>query len=121
MWAFATSPAPYGLGMSTAESWDLTPREFQARADVRLGYLALWRSEIGNAPHFKHVDNRPWTPEDFLTTAEAEAKKAQQKKDKYDLYMMQARLAKMNKNRPPKDLPAWATGPYWRDAEAANG
>ena len=108
------------MGMTTAESWALTPREFQARVEVRNVYEAIWRAEIRNAPHFTKTDKSAWTPDDFLQTEEARARQTQRKKDARDLYMMQARLAKITKNGPePAGLPDWAKGPYWKDAQVA--
>jgi hypothetical protein len=104
--------------MSTAESWALTPREFQARVEVRNVYEAIWRAEIRNAPHFTKQDKTAWTPDDFLQTEESRMRKEQRKKDARDLYMMNAHLATLRKGGPePEGLPEWAKGTYWKDVQ----
>jgi|GEM_PF-6417750 len=64
--------------MSTAESWELTPREFAARAKVysdwRDGETRRWlveRVERLNAPHFHRQDNRAYQLSDFLEVSES--------------------------------------------------
>ncbi len=126
-WAYATSPAPYGLGMLTAESWALTPREFTHRAEIMRQYLEAqsnrWmieRIERLNAPHFSKKNKQPYTLEDFggavsdrpLDGADAARMRARKlaglpekggdpERDKVDLMMEKtrdARLAKLMKS-----------------------
>jgi hypothetical protein len=105
-WAYATSPAPYGLGMSSAESWALTPREFEARNDVRRQYMAEWRTELRNAPFFTRIDKKPWAPAHFLEA------KAPAGFDKAATLMAQAEIALglLTEDK----VPDWAKGPYKR-------
>jgi hypothetical protein len=108
--------------MTTEESWALTPREFQARAQVREVYQAMWRMETRNAPHFTKKGGKAWTVGDFMAEApemrELNVKQRQQEeKDKLDLALMQRRLALMRPGEPPPNLPEWAVGPYWKDRE----
>ena len=115
-WAFATSPAPYGLGMSTQESWALTPREFQAREKVHEAYMWRWAKQlavIANAPHFHKKDNKAYESDDFFSTPEAIARRnvrlKQEQKDALDLMWMRQR---MNRKIKEEDLPDVFRGPY---------
>lgn len=85
-WAFATSP--YGLGLTSEQSWALTPRAFHALERVRNEHiksnLALWaqeRADFRNANHFGTGGQaRHWTIEDFTDPAGA-AKRRQKTQD----------------------------------------
>jgi hypothetical protein len=82
----------------------LTPREFQARAKVREIYMAMWRSELRNAPHFTRSDKKPWKVDDFLkpeTITEAPAN------DKAAVMLATAQLG-MGLRDNPDMLPDWA-------------
>lgn len=119
-WAFATSP--YGLGLSTERSWQLTPREFHALQRVyentRKDTLQRWaieRAHFFNAHrmHPEGSDFKPWTPEDFLDSPEARRVKAQALKDQRDLAEAQSqhkiRMAQMKEGTFDESLlPAWA-------------
>ena len=97
--------------MSTAESWELTPREFGARSNVRDIYMATWRAEIRNAPHFTKKDKTAWNVDDFLMTPEAQARKQQRQKDEFtrarDLSRANAMLSTITKET-SDGLPEWA-------------
>jgi hypothetical protein len=90
--------------MSSAESWALTPREFEARNDVRRLYMAEWRTELRNAPHFHRTDKKAWEPAHFLET------KAPAGNDKAVMLMAQAELGLLTEDK----VPDWAKGPYKR-------
>lgn len=97
--------------MSTAESWQLTPREFGARSNVRDLYMAHWRAEIRNAPHFTKKDKTAWTADDFLVTPEAQERRRQRAKDEFtrtrDLMRANAALSTITKET-EDGLPEWA-------------
>jgi len=127
-WAYATSPAPYGLGMSTPESWGYTPREFSAREKIHRAYLigqrSLWAKQLevtSNAPHYHRSDKTPYFAEDFYDT-EAAAKMrdahsqqiAKNKASEFAAKVEQARLSAAIAKGGDEldDLPDWAKGPY---------
>lgn len=96
--------------MSSAESWDLTPREFKERQKVRENYVAMLKVEIRNAPHFHRQDKKPWKVDDFLTPEKVTGI------DKSATLFAQAELG-LIQNRPDL-VPDWAKGPYKRREKA---
>lgn len=65
-WAFATSKD--GLGLTTEQNWDLTPREFQALVAVHERALYRWavqQSMFANA-HFRGKDDEAFVAEQFM-------------------------------------------------------
>ena len=112
-WAFATSP--YGLGLSTRRSWELTPREFRALETVYHQSLYRWaieRATFMNA-HWKKQDGSQWTPDDFVDTPESRARKQQAVVDKMELAAMkreEARQLRLMRSGqfPEEQLPVWA-------------
>lgn len=70
-WAFATSPAPYGLGLSDVEFWYLTHVEYDAKCEIRERYqdhqrdiVATLRADMHNGL-LPRNDKQAWTPQDF--------------------------------------------------------
>lgn len=98
-WAYATSP--YGLGLTSEQSWKLTEREFQALSKVHAGYLAM----VHNAPHFCHSDKRAFTPDDFLGGATRGNSQAELAALKGQMYMLSQKPAEL-------ESLGWAVGPY---------
>ena len=100
--------------MSTAESWELTPREFQARAKVRQLYVADWRAEVRNAPHFTREDKKPWNVDHFLkpqSSVSTARTAAQEMADQIALVKARMELSMTLKGNPDM-VPDWAKGPY---------
>lgn len=105
--------------MSTAESWNLTPREFDARnrvlSEFREQEIRRWvtdRVERLNAPHFFRKDKRAWTLEDFLGGG-PKVSDIQAERDRLDLArelaLDKALSAKMQrKDFDDSGLPGWA-------------
>ena len=98
--------------MSTAESWQLTPREMEARAQVREMYVADWRAELRNAPHFTREDKKPWTVDHFTKPQVSTGRTAaQEASDKIALMKARMELGMALKGNPDM-VPDWARGPY---------
>lgn len=96
--------------MSTAESWELTPREFAARLQVRDHYLENWaleRADFRNA-HF-HIPGVQWEARDFLGSSDITQRIAQAKADAQAVKLanMQIEMMKAKKGS-AGDLPSWA-------------
>jgi hypothetical protein len=119
-WAFATSP--HGLGMSTSESWQRTPREFKALERVYLSTLERWaieRAQFANA-HFKRQDSQTFSADDFLDTPTARVRKRKREKERFESMLMkreadsQTRRMIAARSDPAllavieAELPAWA-------------
>ncbi len=72
-WAFATSPVPLGLGMSSVEFWYLSHEEYSAKAECWSNHqeahhnmVATLRSDIWNSGEMtQRADKRAWTAQDF--------------------------------------------------------
>ena len=104
------------LGLTSEESWELTPREFQALADIydaRRRDWALERAHFCNA--FLNGDGAGWTIEDFLgmgdRPARVEAARQKAEIEKYEEIRSRLVVAKMNMdNQRPReeDVPQWA-------------
>ena len=80
------------MGLSTEESWRLTPREFDALIkvfrDSKDEETRRWiqlRVDILNAPHFSRKDKRAYQPYDFFDTSEARTMRLQAERDRIDL------------------------------------
>ena len=110
--------------MSTAESWSLTPREMEARAKVRETYVADWRAELRNAPHFTREDKKPWTVEHFTNPQVSTGRTAAQEAAD-QIALMKARMElSMTLKGNPDMVPEWARGPWLgppKKKESANG
>jgi hypothetical protein len=111
--------------MSTAESWRLTPREYQARERVFESYLHRWARElatIANAPHFHRKDKKPYEPVDFVPTAaalaERQEKQKRERRDKQDLMFLQLHT---QRKLTEEMVPEWARGPYMGNAPKLQG
>lgn len=70
-WAFATSAAPYGLGLSDVEFWYLSHEEYDAKCDVFQRYydrqrdlFAAIRADLHNGAVTRN-DKQMWVPQDF--------------------------------------------------------
>ena len=98
--------------MSSAESWELTPREFRARARVREFYVADWRAELRNAPHYAREDKKPWTIEHFTEPLVSTGRTAaQEDADKIALMKARMELGMALKGNPDM-VPEWAKSPW---------
>lgn len=102
--------------MSSRQSWELTPREFDALNRVRNDYLKLWaieRAEFRNAHHLFGEEGVGWTPDDVLGIGDRAAR-AKEKIQRDGAFMaMQAGLAKLKQGVRAEDvpddiLPSWA-------------
>lgn len=115
-WACAVAPAPYGLGMTSQESWQYTPREFSAIGLIRRRHMELWaieRVEFRNAHQLFGEDGIPWQLEDLMGTGNRRerAQKAKDEKIARDLELMklQRGLGSITaKSAPEELLPSWA-------------
>lgn len=115
-WAYAVAPAPYGLGMTSLQSWGYTPREFSAIDEIRRRHLALWaieRADFRNAHRLFGDTEIPWTFEDVLGTGNRQerAEKANAEKIQRDLQLMklQRGLGSITSDSAPEELlPTWA-------------
>lgn len=94
--------------MSTAESWRLTPREFEARVKIRESYLAMWKAETRNAPHFRREDKLPWQETHFLD--DPRKSPAEEARDRIALMKARMEMALVKQN--PDIVPEWARAPY---------
>ena len=78
---------------------------------MREEYLAFWRTELRNAPHFARTDKKAWTVDDFLLTADAAARRKQRDlealKNARELVRANAALAAITKET-EEGLPSWA-------------
>jgi hypothetical protein len=91
--------------MASSEFWSLSQREIRARRKVREGYMALWCSEVRNAPYFRKADNTPYTVQDFLGTSPGVPTE-----DKNGLMFARLQLGLIRQN--PELVPDWAKAPY---------
>ena len=94
--------------MASAEFWALSQREIRARRKVREGYMAFWRSEIRNAPHFHKQDRSAYTVDDFLGHPNLPPAAVE---DKNALMMAKLELGLLKQN--PDSVPEWAKGGYF--------
>jgi hypothetical protein len=123
-WAYCTSP--YGLNLSSRQSWNLTPREvaalesvFAQTRDLASGRWALERAHFFNA-NFKHPQQKQWTSDDFWMAPGAQERKRQLERDASGLAaaqasdrMMSAMIAEAQKDHTKlaaldSQMPAWA-------------
>jgi hypothetical protein len=103
------------LGLSTPESWSITPREFDALIRVRNAWLkqererwAFERMDFRNA-HLNRDqfgNEKTWKLFDFMPDAQAE--RAADNKEKLAVMSMNAKLALMRKGEKSEGLPDWA-------------
>ena len=56
----------YGLGLTTEQSWDLTPREFDALRKVYDLHMKRWAIERADFRQANWPQDPPWTPEAFI-------------------------------------------------------
>lgn len=99
--AFATSPAPYGLGLSEYRFWTMTPREMQPIREIWANYQATFHNA-----HFAAKDGLPFAAEDFLDPNSRKERQAQVARDKAEAAMETSKLSMM---RPDSDdVPRWA-------------
>jgi hypothetical protein len=109
--------------MTSEESWNLTPREFAQRRKVRDQYIAMWRVETRNAPHFHREDKKPWSIDHFLNPQEVARSEQQKLQDEFELLKARAELGiALNSNSDM--VPDWAKGPYFgppKKSERLNG
>src|SRR5262252_8852108 len=89
-WAFATSPAPYGLGLSESQFWLSTPRQLDLSVELWSNYQATFHNA-----HFHDPDGLGWTAEDFRDPGARELRKAQQRRDKAAVVMANQRITSM--------------------------
>lgn len=104
------------LGLTTAESWELTPREFQALADIHDGRRRDWaleRAQFCNV--FLNGDGAGWTVEDFLGTGnrpervEEACRKAEiEKCEEMHNRLVVAKMNMDNQRPREEDVPQWA-------------
>ena len=84
----------------------------EARAQVREMYVADWRAELRNAPHFTREDKKPWNIEHFLkpqvSTGRTAAKEAA---DNVALAKARMELGMMMKGNEDM-VPDWAKAPW---------
>lgn len=84
-------------------------REYRALCDVHDQKMFRWaveRAEFRNG-HF-NPEGCPWIPDDFLGGEPREVRKAAAARDQLALARVNARLAKINPDEIPDDLPEWA-------------
>jgi hypothetical protein len=93
--------------MASAEFWALSQREIRARRKVREGYMAFWRAEVRNAPHFHKSDKSAYTVDDFLARPTLPPAAVE---DKNALMFAKLQLGLLKDN--PDIVPDWARGPY---------
>jgi len=115
-WAFATSP--YGLGLTSEQSWALTPREFQALEGVYLKHLERWgieRAQFANA-HFRKNDGTLFDIDDFVSIPGRGERRAAAQRVRRESNQRMLREALVARQRrlmaahqfPEEDLPVWA-------------
>jgi hypothetical protein len=94
------------LGLTTAQYWDLTPREHHALKAVYDDMILRWaieRADYRNAHLAK--DDMPWTPHDFLGDNRAK-RKGEFVRSRMEAAMEDARL-KMMKPGSTEGVPDW--------------
>jgi hypothetical protein len=84
----------------------------EACAHVREMYVADWRAELRNAPHFTREDKKPWTVDHFTKPPVSSGRTAAQEvADQIALMKARMELGMALKGNPDM-VPGWAKGPY---------
>lgn len=97
------------MGLTTEQSWDLTPREFAALEGVYRESLERWafeRAEYRNAHLGK--DDLAWTVADILNPSARARRKMEHQRDAMAVAAENAKYKTMREGEVPDGLPDWA-------------
>ena len=84
----------------------------EARAQVREMYVAEWRAELRNAPHFTREDKKPWNVDHFTKPQAGTGRTAAQEAAD-NIALMKARMELgMTLKGNPEMVPDWAKSPW---------